>query len=157
MSIKKILFTLAVAFLLAVTLISCQKTAPEENPQKTQSEVQEDTPIEGQAASETGIPELDETIRELKAKNAVYAVGVGESSDEMIARSVSADNARARIALDAAQNRNQQTDQTDSGEVQRQTASANISGTAVYKTITQYDEKSGIYRVYSLVILRTET
>jgi mannitol-specific phosphotransferase system IIBC component len=159
MSIRKIVFALAVAFLLTITLVSCQKAAPEDNSQKTNAEVREDTlpPPEEQAASETGIPELDEAIRELKAKNAVYAVGAGESSDEMIARSISADNARARIAIDAAQNRNLQTDRTENGEVRRETASANISGATVYKTVTQYDEKSGIYKVYSLAILRTET
>jgi DNA polymerase/3'-5' exonuclease PolX len=158
MSIKKILFSLTVASLAALSLVSCKKAAPEEKPQ---AEALENIDPAEQAApvdtALTGIPELDEAIQELKEKHIPYAVGMGESSDNAIANSISIDNAWAQLALANAQNRSVEIIQTENGEVRRETASADISGSTVRKTVTQYDEKSGRYKVYSLVVLRIGT
>jgi hypothetical protein len=88
------------------------------------------------------IPELDESIKDLREKNIPFAVGMGESGDEMVARGMSIDEARNKLANLAAG------EDTQEGNA--------VRNTAVHKSVTQYDQGSGRYRVYSLVIWRDE-
>jgi|GEM_PF-6165368 len=90
------------------------------------------------------VPELEADVKEAAAGGYLYAIGIGESTDEMTARSVSIDNARADIAA-ALLARPHGTAQPE----------VNVAS-SVRKTVTQYDKGSGRYRVYSLAVQNKE-
>jgi len=111
----------------------------------------------------TPMNELEELKRTLEDKNMPCGLGIGESSDEMVARNVSADEARTDIAKSAevhVQRLMESYAQNVSNEAKkiweegvRQITDQNIRGARVYKTIVQYNREQNHYKIYSLIIL----
>jgi len=106
---------IAVMSIVSLNLCSCSKKA-------------------GDDAKKSRLPvnalyELEKVKDSLKNKNTPSAIGIGISGDEMIARHISADEARAQLSR----------------------AVEGLSGSTVYKSISKFDDETKSYRVYTLV------
>lgn len=92
------------------------------------------------------VPELEAEAKGLGGDSLLYAIGMGESSDEMVARTMAADDARARLARAI-----EAQGQSGSGE-----EGITVSGAVIRKSITQYDNSRRMYRIYSLIVQNKE-
>ncbi|MDR0305426.1 MAG: hypothetical protein LBI42_01170 [Chitinispirillales bacterium] len=107
----------AVIPLLFLNLCSCSKSAEDGGKKKLQAAVDP-------------LVQLEKIKNSLESQSAPSAIGVAVSSDEMVARHMSTDEARAQLAKSI----------------------ENLAGFAVYKSITRYNDEDKVYRVYTLVI-----
>jgi hypothetical protein len=104
--------------------------------------------------------------RDMESKYIPCGIGIGESTDEMVARNVSADESRTDLAKSMStyvQRLSEQYAQNVSSEAKkiweegvRQLTDKEINGATVYKTITQYNGESNRYKIYSLIVLSPE-
>jgi PII-like signaling protein len=111
----------------------------------------------------TPASELEELKRDLESKNMPCGIGIGESSDEMVARNVSSDEARTEVAksVDVHVQRLSESYAQNVGneakkiweEAVRQITDQHIKGAKVFKTIVQYNKESNHYKIYSLIVL----
>jgi len=111
----------------------------------------------------TPASELEDIKRSLEAKGMPCGIGIGESSDEQVARSVSSDEARTEVAksIDVHVQRLSESYAQNVGneakkiweEAVRQITDQHVKGSNVYKTIVQYNKESNHYKIYSLIIL----
>jgi len=125
---------------------------------------------EAQAASARGFvtvttpaTELEKKKRDLEDKNIPCGIGIGESTDESIAHNTSSDEARTEIAksIDAqVQRLSESYAQNVNGEAKklweegvRQLTNQHVSGAKVLETITQYNQETNRYKVYTLLVL----
>jgi hypothetical protein len=111
----------------------------------------------------TPVSELEELKRSLEDKNIPCGIGIGESSDEQIARDVSSDGARTEVAksIDVhVQRLSESYAQNVSNEAKkiweeavRQITDQHVKGARIYKTIPTFDEGSRHYKIYTLIVL----
>ena len=111
----------------------------------------------------TPATELEDIKRSLESKNIPCGIGIGESSDEMVARNVSSDEARTEVAksIDVHVQRLSESYAQNVGneakkiweEAVRQITDQHVKGSNVYKTVVQYNKENSHYKIYSLIIL----
>ena len=110
--------------------------------------------------------ELEDVAKMLENDGIPASIGIGISDTEMIARTISADDARTqlatametqvqRISESYAQNIGGQAKEIWEESV-RQITNVTVRGSAVHTTITQFNPKTKQYRVYSLMVLRPD-
>ncbi|MDR2732235.1 MAG: hypothetical protein LBB36_03350 [Fibromonadaceae bacterium] len=114
----------------------------------------------------TPATELEDMKRDMESKYIPCGIGIGESTDEMVARNVSADESRTDLAKSMStyvQRLSEQYAQNVSSEAKkiweegvRQLTDQEISGATVYKTITQYNSENNRYKIYSLIVLNPD-
>jgi len=111
----------------------------------------------------TPVSELEEAKRDLEDKGIPCGIGIGESTDEMVARNVSTDEARAEVAKSVgvqvqrlsesyAQNVGNEAKKIWE-EATRQLTNEYIQGARVYKSLQQYNKDNNHYKIYSLIVL----
>lgn len=155
---KKVRFTMLVAAVAATSLVvSCGGSSTGPGPAASQK---------GFKTVSSPFNELEEIKRDLESKNMPAGLGLGESNDEQIARTISADDARTKLATDMgaqvqrlmesyAQNVNNEAKKIWEEGV-RQLTNEHIRGSIIYKTITQYNEDTDRYKVYSLIVMNPQ-
>lgn len=112
---------------------------------------------------ETPAAELEEYKAELSEKDIASAVGMAVSNDEMIARTQAADEARAALAVATKTQVNRYKEQygknVDAKALKIWEEKANeyteqeLVGADVVRTITQFNEDNGQYKIYVLVAM----
>jgi len=111
----------------------------------------------------TPATELEDLKRDLEDKGIPCGLGIGESSDEQIASTTSADAARAELATSIgvqvqrlsesyAQNVGNQAKKIWEEGV-RQLTDEHLKGARVYKRVPLYNEEKEVWKFYSLMIL----
>jgi len=110
--------------------------------------------------------ELEEIKAQLEKDGIPCGIGMGESSDEMTARTMSSDAARTELAkgIDTrVQRLSESYAQNIDGQAKRiweegtrQITDVSVRGSSVHTTITQYNKTNNQYRVYSLMIMDPE-
>jgi len=111
----------------------------------------------------TPASELEDIKRDLEAKTIPCGIGIGESTDESVARNMATDEARTEIAKSVetqVQRLSESYAQNVSGEAKkiweeavRQLTDQHVRGSNTYKSIVQFNRENSRYKVYSLVIL----
>ncbi|MDR2578354.1 MAG: hypothetical protein LBC70_06030 [Chitinispirillales bacterium] len=111
----------------------------------------------------TPASELEQVKRELDEKSIPSGIGIGESTDEMTARSVATDEARAEVAksIDVhVQRLSESYAQNVSGESKRiweeavrQLTTQHVRGANVNRTISQFNPENGRFKIYTLIVL----
>jgi hypothetical protein len=111
----------------------------------------------------TPATELEDIKRDLEGKTIPCGIGIGESTDESVARNMASDEARTEIAksIEAqVQRLSESYAQNVGGEAKkiweeavRQLTDQHVRGSNIYKSIVQYNRENSRYKVYSLVIL----
>jgi len=111
----------------------------------------------------TPASELEEIQRTLEDKGIPCGIGIGESSDEMVAKNVSTDEARTAVAksLDVQVQRMSESYAQNVGneakkiweEAVRQITDQHIKGSRVYKSVLQQNPENGHFKYYSLIVL----
>jgi hypothetical protein len=156
-STKKVRFTVMVAAVAAASLLnSCGGSKTKASPTQVAASG-------GFETVTTPASELEDIKRTLEEKNMPCGIGIGESSDEMVARNVSSDEARTEVAKSIgvhvqrlsesyAQNVNNEAKKIWE-EAVRQITDQHVKGAKVYKTIVQYNRENNHYKIYSLIIL----
>ena len=114
----------------------------------------------------TPAAELEEIKAAMEKNHIPCGIGIGESSDEQVARSISSDEARSDVARSIntqVQRLSESYVQNVDGEakkiweeVVRQVTNEHVRGSAVYKSVVQYNSQANRYKIYSLVILNPE-
>jgi class 3 adenylate cyclase len=151
---KKSTLTLAAIALSAMAFTSCA------------SKSQQAAAARGFETVTTPATELEDMKRDMESKYIPCGIGIGESTDEMVARNVSADESRTDLAKSMStyvQRLSEQYAQNVSSEAKkiweegvRQLTDKDINGATVYKTVTQYNGDSNRYKIYSLIVLSPE-
>jgi hypothetical protein len=110
--------------------------------------------------------ELEELKRDMEGKYIPCGIGIGESTDELVARNVSRDEARTDMSKtlnNFVERLSEQYAQNVSGEakkiweeVVRQSTHQELNGSTSYKTISRYNAENGSYKIYSLYIMNPE-
>jgi hypothetical protein len=107
--------------------------------------------------------ELEEIVRRFQGDGIPAGIGIGESDNEMVARTVSADAARAQLAADMStqvQRISESYAQNVGGEARRiweegvrHITDVSVRGSSVHTTVTQYNKENGRFKVYSLMVI----
>jgi len=159
---KKVKFTMMVAAATtAVFMVSCGGKATTAAPTASGSAAPQ--PVQsGFVTVTTPATELEELKRQLEDQGIPAGIGIGMSSQERIARSMSADQARAELATSIGaqvQRLSESYAQDVNGkaksiweEAVRTLTNEHLKGTNVYKSVTQQNAE-GQYQIYSLMIL----
>ena len=114
----------------------------------------------------TPATELEEIKRDMESKLIPCGIGMGESSDEMVARNVSGDEARTdmaktlnnfveRLSESYAQNVSNEAKKIWEEGV-RQSTHQELNGATSYKSITQFNKENGHYKIYSLYVMNPD-
>ncbi|MDR2583887.1 MAG: hypothetical protein LBC75_10440 [Fibromonadaceae bacterium] len=114
----------------------------------------------------TPTDELLEIKKDMESKYIPCGIGIGESTDEMVARNVSGDAARTdmaqtlsniveRLSESYAQNVNGEAKKIWEEGV-RQSTHKELNGSTPYKVIPQFNKENGHWKVYSLYFLNPE-
>jgi len=111
----------------------------------------------------TPTDELEEIKKDMESNFIPCGLGIGESTDEMVAMNVSGDEARTNMAktLDNFVERlSSQYAQNVSNEAKklweegvRNSTHQELNGATSYKTITQFNKDNGHYKIYSLYVM----
>lgn len=147
---KNILFLCAAAsILLAACASSAQKSASK-----------------GFETVETPASELETLKQDMESKDIPCAIGIGISTDEMVARSQSADESRTKLAESMktlVERYKEAYAKNVDGDAQKlweekanELTEQEISGSTIYKTITQFNDSLGQYKIYSLMVMNPE-
>jgi hypothetical protein len=98
--------------------------------------------------------------------NIVAAVGLGESTDEQVARTIASDEARSTMGAAVStivMRMSEQYVQNVSGEAKklweegaRNLTNQELNGATVYKSVVQFNEENSKYKVYTLMVLKPE-
>ncbi|MCF0225413.1 MAG: hypothetical protein HUK20_14190 [Fibrobacter sp.] len=120
----------------------------------------------GFATVTTPATELEEIKRDMELNDIPCGIGIGISSDEMVARSQSADEGRVALAVaikTQVTRYKEQYAKNVGGDAQKiweekanEYSDHEMVGATTYKTITQFNETDGKYKVYTLVTLNPE-
>ncbi|MCF0217076.1 MAG: hypothetical protein HUK21_11465 [Fibrobacteraceae bacterium] len=120
----------------------------------------------GFATVTTPASELEEIKRDMELNDIPCGIGLAVSNDEMVARTQAADEGRAAlsVALKTQVTRyKEQYTKNVSGEAQKiweekanEYTDQELVGATVYKTITQFNESEGKFKIYVLVTLNPE-
>ena len=153
MNSAKLVLLTAISIATAFTISSCAS--------KAQSAV-----AAGFETVKTPATELEEIKRDMESKFIPCGIGIGESSDEMVARNISADEARsdmARTMGTLVQRLSEQYAQNVSGEAKKiweegvkQLTDQELNGTVSYKVVTQFNPENKHYKMYSLYVMNPE-
>jgi len=111
----------------------------------------------------TPATELEDIKRDMEGKSIPCGIGIGESTDEQVARNVSSDEARTELAksIDVHVQRLSESYAQNVGneakkiweEAVRQITDQHVKGAKVFKTIVQFNKDNGHYKIYSLIVL----
>jgi cobalamin biosynthesis protein CbiD len=111
----------------------------------------------------TPATELEDIKRDMEAKSIPCGIGIGESTDEQVARNVSSDEARTEVAksIDVHVQRLSESYAQNVGneakkiweEAVRQITDQHVKGAKIFKTIVQYNKDNSHYKIYSLIVL----
>jgi len=114
----------------------------------------------------TPASELEEIKAKMEKNYVPCGIGIGESSDEQVARNISSDEARADLARSIntqVQRLSESYAQNVDGEakkiweeVVRQVTNEHVRGSTVFKSVVQYNSNVNRYKIYSLTILNPE-
>jgi hypothetical protein len=114
----------------------------------------------------TPATELEEIKRDMESKFIPCGIGIGESSDEMVARNISADEARsdmARTMSALVQRLSESYAQNVSGEAKKiweegvkQLTDQELNGTVSYKVVTQFNKETNHFKMYSLFVMNPD-
>jgi len=159
MFIKKTRFAAVMCAVAAVSLLSLNSCG------KKVSQAQKAS-ARGFETVNTPVSELEQIKAQMERNNIPSGIGIGESSDEQVARSISADEARADIARSIntqIQRLSESYAQNVDGEakriweeVVRQVTNEHVRGSSIYKNVVQYNSQVNRYKIYSLAILNPE-
>ena len=94
------------------------------------------------AQPEVSLAVLEEMKKSLEAQNIICAIGTGVSTNEMIARHLSSDDAMEQIAISISKTKG---GGNEGGVI--------VSGAEVHERATVFCKKTGRYTIYSLVAL----
>jgi len=111
----------------------------------------------------TPASELEDLKRDMEKQYIPCGIGIGESTDEMVARNVSSDEARAdmakvlnnfveRLSEAYAQNVSNEAKKIWEEGV-RQSTHQELNGATSYKSIVQFNKDNGRYKIYSLYVM----
>jgi len=114
----------------------------------------------------TPATELEEAKRDMESKFIPCGIGIGESTDEMVARNVSGDEARAdmaktlnnfveRLSEAYAQNVSNEAKKIWEEGV-RQSTHQELNGATSYKSVVQFNKENGRYKIYSLYVMNPD-
>jgi len=114
----------------------------------------------------TPATELESLKQDMESKDIPCGIGIGISTDEMVARSQSADEARTKIAESMktlVERYKEQYAKNVNGDAQKlweekanELTQQELSGSTIYKTITQFNDSLKQYKVYSLMVMNPE-
>jgi hypothetical protein len=114
----------------------------------------------------TPASEMENLKQDMESKDIPCGIGIGISTDEMVARTQSSDEARTELAKSMktlVERYKEQYAKNLDGETQKlweEKANAlteqEIVGSTVYKTVTQFNDSLRQYRIYSLMVLNPE-
>jgi len=149
----KIAFTAFASLALAFTFNSCAQKAQQ-------------AASGGFETVKTPASELEDMKRDMESKFIPCGIGIGESSDEMVARNVSGDEARTdmaktvnnfveRLSEAYAQNVSNEAKKIWE-EVVRQSTHQELNGATSYKSIVQFNKDNGHYKIYSLYVMNPD-
>jgi hypothetical protein len=154
MNRAKLALITAVSMVMALTISSCASSKAQQ------------ASAAGFETVTTPATELEELKRDMESKFIPCGIGIGESTDEMVARNVSSDEARsdmARTIGTLTQRLGEQYAQNVSGEAKKiweegvkQITDQELKGTASYKTITQFNNENSRYKIYSLYVMNPD-
>jgi len=152
-TVSKSTLAASISLALALTITSCASKAQQ-------------SAAAGFETVKTPATELEELKRDMEGKYIPCGIGIGESTDEMVARNVSGDEARTDMSKtlnNFAERLSEQYAQNVSGEAKkiweegvRQSTHQELNGATSFKTITQYNAENGRYKIYSLYIMNPE-
>jgi len=151
-SFSKFALSAGFALAMAFTLISCASKA-----QKVSG---------GFETVSTPASELEEMKKDMESKYIPCGIGIGESTDEMVARNVSGDEARsdmAKVLNNFVERLSEAYTQNVSNEAKkiweegvRQSTHQELNGVTSYKSIVQFNKENGRYKVYSLYVMNPD-
>lgn len=111
----------------------------------------------------TQYSQLEQLESALRGRGIPCAIGIGESSSEMTARTISADDARTRLANSIeiqVQRLSESYAQNVGGEAKkiweesvRQITNVNVRGSTAFQTINQYNDRRDVFKTYTLMVL----
>jgi len=112
---------------------------------------------------ETPASELQMMKKNLNEKNVLAEVGMGESNDEMVAMTLAQDEGRKQIAMSLGTEVRRLSDQYVQNvgseakkiweEKTNQLTVEMLRGTTATKSVTLFNEQTGTYKIYSLVVM----
>jgi len=151
--LTEIALTACISLALVLTINSCASKAQQ-------------AAAAGFETVKTPADELLDIKRDMESKFIPCGIGMGESSDEMVARNVSGDEARTdmaktlnnfveRLSEAYAQNVSNEAKKIWEEGV-RQSTHQELNGATSYKSITQFNKESGHYKIYSLYVMNPE-
>jgi hypothetical protein len=149
----KIALAATLGFALAFTITSCASKAQQAS-------------SGGFETVKTPATELEEIKRDMESKFIPCGIGMGESTDEMVARNVSGDEARTDMAKTVntfVERLSEAYAQNVSGEAKklweegvRQSTHQELNGATSYKSITQFNKENGRYKIYSIYVMNPD-
>ena len=158
---KTVKITASIIVAIALSLSACGGSKQTAEQAKAQAEVNR-----GFQTVETPVTELDAIKKDMENKMIPCGIGSGESTDEMTARNIAADEARADIARTMStlvQSLSENYVQNVSAEAKkiweqgvRQLTDQELHGATSYKTVTQFNPENGHYKIYSLYVMNPE-
>jgi hypothetical protein len=112
------------------------------------------------------LSELDDIKQQFEDDGIACGIGMGEADLEMVARTVSSDNARTELAKSMGtqvQRISESYAQNINGEAKkvwkegvRQITDVSVRGSSVHTTVTQFNPELKRFKVYSLIVLAPE-
>jgi len=114
----------------------------------------------------TPVAELEELKKDMEKQFIPCGIGIGESTDEMVARNVSGDEARtdmAKVLNTFVERLSEAYAQNVSNEAKkiweegvRQSVNQELSGSTSFKSIVQFNPENKHYKIYSIYVLDPE-
>jgi len=150
---SKIAFTASILLATAFTFTSCASKAQQ-------------AASGGFETVSTPATELEGIKKDMESKFIPCGLGIGESTDEMVARNVSGDEARtdmAKVLNTFVERLSEAYAQNVSNEAKkiweegvRQSTHQELNGATSYKSVVQFNKESGRYKVYSLYVMNPD-
>jgi hypothetical protein len=151
--LSKIILAAGTSLALAFTITSCASKAQQ-------------AASGGFETVKTPAAELEDLKRDMEAKYIPCGIGIGESSDEMVARNVSGDEARTdmaktlnnfveRLSEAYAQNVSNEAKKLWEEGV-RQSTHQELNGATSYKSVVQFNKENGHFKIYSLYTMNPD-
>jgi len=147
---SKIAFTAGILLAMAFTINSCASKAQQ-------------AASGGFETVSTPATELEEIKRDMEKQFIPCGIGIGESTDEMVARNVSGDEARtdmAKVLNTFVERLSEAYAQNVSNEAKkiweegvRQSTYQELNGASSYKSVVQFNKENGRYKIYSLYVM----
>lgn len=157
---KKTRFAAVMCAVAAVSLLSLNSCG------NKKTKVAQKAAARGFETVTTPASELEGIKAKMERNHIPSGIGIGESSDEQVARSIAADEARADVARSIntqVQRLSESYVQNVDGEAKRiweevirQVTNEHVRGSSIYKNVVQYNSNVNRYKIYSLAILNPE-